>query len=212
MQHKPWFKVWQDRILSDPCYQNLSAIGGGILLELWLQNARNMGRQLRLNALKVTRKLSLKRTRLHQGLNELQDNEWIKWHLDNSSKKEIICVEVSGYEESQESSEESKKRKTRKNKARTVRDLSAPPEVEAEEEGEKDKDNISLQSSSNTQKTAPKSANSFHSEKKDGLSIPSPPTKTDGPEALQPQGSPSPRTVTGTHRRKPPREPPPRSS
>lgn len=43
MNHKYWFKVWQDRILSDPNFRQLSLEDSGLLFLTWLLTARRGG-------------------------------------------------------------------------------------------------------------------------------------------------------------------------
>lgn len=137
MNHKPWFKVWQDQILSDSNYRNLSLQACGLLLNLWLECARHSNEKFTRNGGELKEMFHNYQGFFWRFLTELEEYGWIKREVNGV----LNTITVIGWVESQESMAESKKRASRRERARTVRNVSAPLlEGEGEVEGEGDKD------------------------------------------------------------------------
>lgn len=55
MNHKPWFRVWQDHLFSDPRFLNLTLEAKGLLLVCWGLTNREDGKQCRLDVAALSR-------------------------------------------------------------------------------------------------------------------------------------------------------------
>jgi len=105
MKHKPWFKVWQDRVLSDPKFHSLSLKEAGALFCFWLETARNSGGIPPGNRRFIDGILLRFQGNLPTILNGLSNSGWISWKVVDG----IYSISVNGWEESQSPSEESKR-------------------------------------------------------------------------------------------------------
>lgn len=146
MKHRPWFKVWQDRILSDPKFKDLTLDETGLLFVSWLLNAR-LTSALQGPCSPATIPLCavygtvvaaqygsgrrLVRQKIDRLLLSLREKGWIEF-IDESN------FQVIGWENSQAPSESTERvqRHREKMKLSNVSHLS----LEKEEEKEKEKD------------------------------------------------------------------------